>query len=299
MNVTLSVLTGPGTGHSVVADSATPRTVGRSHEANLGVEDQYLSDVHFAVWCDGRGAFVRDLESYYGTFLNQQAIRESALRDGDTIQAGQTLFSVRIVDMPVAVPADTSEREDINLADLMGGLRSNPHDCARWVLQSETLPLYAVVDVAHNPELLDVVNESEEAFCAFDETRDLARLGDFAPMLMALTPASRSLARTVEETWGTGNAIFFHCDLPFTEVFGHLLPYVGFDEEGMLVTRQFYDPVVLDQWLTGAELQEARAFFGPIRAFYAEREDGKVMYRYSLGTESVVREEIELRLPTL
>ncbi|MBL8603332.1 MAG: FHA domain-containing protein [Myxococcales bacterium] len=299
MNATLTILTGPGAGHALVADGPAPRTVGRSPEASLTVEDPYLSDVHFAIWCDARGVYARDLESYYGTFVNQQAVREVALRDGDTIQAGQTLFSVRVADVPVVTPAEAAEREDLNLADMMAGLRSKPYDCARWVLQSESLPIYAILDVAHDPGLLDLANESHEAFCAFDETRDLMNLGDFAPMLMHLTPASRALSRAVEVTFGTGNAIFLHCDLPFSEVFGHLSQFVAFDEEGMLTTRQFYDPVVLDQWLSNCSLDEARAFFGPIRTFFAEREDGQAMVRFRLGPDGVVRDELALQMPNL
>lgn len=299
MHATVTIVSGAFTGQSLVADGPAPRTVGRSPEASLRVDDPYLSDVHFAVWTDPRGVYVRDLESYYGTFVNQQAVREVALRDGDTLQAGQTLFQVRIVTPAVTVPAEGPEREDLNLHDLVGGVRANPHDCARFVLQSEPAGIYAIVDVAHNAELLDLLNASHEAFCAFDETRDLDRLGDFAPVLVQLTPAARPLADLVEETFGTGHAIFFHSDAPFAEVYGHLLPHVVFDEEGMLTTRQFYDPVVLDQWLSECPPDEARAFFGPIATFFAEREDGQAMVRFRLGPDGVVRDEVPLVMPAV
>ncbi len=299
MHATVTIVSGPHTGRVLTADGPTPRTVGRSPEATLHVEDPYLSDVHFAVWTDPRGVYVRDLESYYGTFVNQQAVREVALRDGDALQAGQTLFQVRVMAPAVAVPAQGPEREDLNLHDLAAGVRANPHDCARFVLQSVEAGIYAIVDVAHNAELLDLLNTSGEAFCAFDETRDLDRLGDFAPVLVQLSPASRPLSNLVEETFGTGHAIFFHCDAPFPEVYGHLLEYVVFDEEGMLTTRQFYDPVVLDQWLSECPPDEARAFFGPIATFFAEREDGKALVRLRLGPDGVVRDEIALVMPAL
>ncbi len=297
MQATLTIVSGTQTGHALSAEGPTPRTVGRSIAATLAVEDPYLSDVHFAVWTDARGAYVRDLQSYYGTYVNQQAVQEVALREGDLVQAGQTLFQVSVAAPVVAVPADGPDREDLNLQDMAAGVRARPHDCARFVLQSEETNIYAVVDVAHNGELLDLLNASDEAFCAFDESRDMDRLGDFAPVLVQLTPASRALADLVEETFGTGNAVFFHSGAPFTEVYGHLLEYVLFDEEGMLTTRQFYDPVVLDQWLSECDFEEARAFFGPIETFFAEREDGGAMVRFRLGADSVVRDEITLTMP--
>jgi len=299
MHATVTIVSGPFAGRALTAEGPTPVTAGRSPEATLSLDDPYLSDVHFAVWTDARGVYIRDLESYYGTFVNQQAVREVALRDGDAVQAGQTLFQIRVMAPAVAVPAEGPERDDLNLHDLVAGVRSNPHDCARFVLQSVRAGLYAIVDVAHNAELLDLLNDSGEAFCAFDETRDLDRLGDFAPVLVKLSPASRPLAQLVEETFGTGHAIFFHCDAAFPEVFGHLLEYVVFDEEGMLTTRQFYDPVVLDQWLSECPAEEARTFFGPIATFFAEREDGKALVRLRLGPDGVVRDEVPLVMPAV
>jgi len=297
MRATLTITNGPHAGQSLHAEGPAPHTVGRTPAASLCVADPYLSEVHFAVWTDARGAYVRDLQSYYGTFVNQAAVQESALRDGDSLQAGQTLFQVSVAAPAVEVPADRAPREDLNLRDLVAGARAHPHDCARFVLQSEPAGIFAVVDVAHDAELLDLLNASGEAFCAFDEARPLDQLGDFAPVLAQLTHASRPLADVVEETFGTGNAIFFHCDKPFPEVYGHLLEHVAFDDFGMLTTRQFYDPVVLDRWLSECTFEEARAFFGPIQTFFAEREDGKAFVRLRLGPDRVVRDEVPLVMP--
>jgi hypothetical protein len=298
MRATLTIASGPYTGHSLGVEGAAPHTVGRSAAATLCVDDPYLSEVHFAVWTDPRGAYVRDLQSYYGTYVNQLAVQETALRDGDSVQAGQTLFQVSLAAPAVEVPADRAPREDLNLRDLVGGARAHPHDCARFVLQSAPAGIFAIVDLAHDAELLDLLNASGEAFCAFDEARPIDQLGDFAPTLVALTHASRPLADVVEETFGTGNAIFFHCDAPFAEVYGHLLEFVAFDEEGMLTTRQFYDPVVLDRWLSECTFEEARAFFGPIQTFFAESEDGKAFVRLRLGADRVVRDEVPLTMPS-
>lgn len=298
MQLTLTVITGPHAGRSVSVDGPTPRTVGRGRDADLSVEDQYLSDAHFAVWCDERGGWFRDLNSYYGTYVNQQGVPEGALRDGDTVQAGQTLFSARVV-APVVAPPMAPGDDELDLETITKGVRSTPRDCARWVLQSESGNLYAVVDFAHNPELIDILNSSGEEFCAFDESREVDQLGEFAPVLVKLRPEFPALAKVVEEVWGEGPAVFLLSDAGFIEVYRHLLDYVGFDEEGALSTRQFYDPVVLEAWLSSCSLDEARSFFGPVRCFFAEADTPENAMRLSVSGNGFERALIPLRLPEI
>ncbi len=296
MQLTLTVITGPQVGRSLTVDGPTPRTIGRGHDADLCVEDQYLSDSHFAVWCDDRGAWYRDLNSYYGTYVNQVGSPEGVLRDGDTVQAGQTLFSARAV-APVVAPPSPPGDDELDLDTLSRGLKSTPRDCARWVLQSEPGKLYAVVDFAHDPELLGILNSSGEEFCAFDEARELDALGEFAPVLVRLRPEFPALAQVVEEVWGEGPAVFFVSDAEFIDVYRHLLDYVGFDEDGALSTRQFYDPVVLDAWLSSCTPAEARSFFGPVRCFFSESDTPENALRLGCSDQGVTRKLIPLRLP--
>lgn len=78
-------------------------TVGRADEAQFVVAtDLLMSRVHFEVAVAGEECSVMDRGSSNGTFLNKERIREARLKDGDHIQAGQTLFVVRLE--PAVVP---------------------------------------------------------------------------------------------------------------------------------------------------------------------------------------------------
>ena len=59
MILTLTVLNGPHLGHSATIQAGAPRTFGRGVGSDIVVQDQYLSDVHFALYCDSGGARVR------------------------------------------------------------------------------------------------------------------------------------------------------------------------------------------------------------------------------------------------
>lgn len=72
-------------------------TVGRTPDAQFVVAtDLLMSRVHFEVSVEGEECRIADRGSSNGTLLNKERIREARLKDGDRIQAGQTLFVVRL-----------------------------------------------------------------------------------------------------------------------------------------------------------------------------------------------------------
>ena len=100
----LTILNGTHAGHSVQVAAGTPRTFGRASQSDVVLQDVYLSDVHFALYCDDQGARVRDLQSHNGTFLNNEPTTDAALSSGDRITAGQTLFEVALTASALEAP---------------------------------------------------------------------------------------------------------------------------------------------------------------------------------------------------
>lgn len=66
--------------------------VGRSSTADIPVVDERVSQQHALISPHGDGHTLRDLGSTNGTFVNNQRVHESVLRDGDLIQVGETVF---------------------------------------------------------------------------------------------------------------------------------------------------------------------------------------------------------------
>lgn len=69
-----------------------PLTVGRGAEADAQVDDHEMSRLHFVIQPRGNFYVIVDQESKNGTELNGQRITEVALKAGDWIRAGQSVF---------------------------------------------------------------------------------------------------------------------------------------------------------------------------------------------------------------
>lgn len=292
MILTLTILSGPHTGHSVSVPMGTPRTFGRDAQSDVVLSDAYLNDTHFAVYCETDGARVRDLASHNGTFVNDAPVQDHPLRHGDRITAGQTLFRVDLTDVVGAV--DPLDEDELTVDLIAAGMRQEPHDRARWALTAEDLPLFAIVDVAKNPELLELLNDSGEQFCAFDETQDADALGPTAPFLTALTPSTPSFAALIDLTWGNAQVIFLTSRAPFIDLYAHLVAQVDWNDDGSLRHPGWWEPrelVELFAQTHGAHLAE---FFGPVEALLAEGASRKQMRRFTRAGDDVAVEEIAL-----
>lgn len=317
MPLILNVLQGPHSGQEIVVHARnSPRTVGRSPVADVPIQDEYMSDVHFAVYFDGSTARVRDLESHDGTYVNNAGTAESALKDGDQIAAGQTFFGVIVeadtdasVDEPAAV--EPSLTEDITPQELHGAMKDTRLDRVRWVLRNEDHPLFAVVDLAGDPDVTEMLNDSGEEFCAFDELADPGDPGDLAPCLVALSQGSELLADLIEHTWGRGRSVYFTSESTFAEVYAHLVEHVEYaqvegedtpegeenrepERKGILATS-FHTPEILYETLARCGTDEAEEFFGPITAFLTESADNvDEVLRYRRSDSGVEVEPIPL-----
>lgn len=85
------VIHGEGLGRRVDV-GATPVLVGRSHEADLQIAHASVSRRHCSIWRDEDGYRVRDLGSTNRTRVNDQAVDESPLADGDHVTIGETIL---------------------------------------------------------------------------------------------------------------------------------------------------------------------------------------------------------------
>lgn len=100
-------------------------TMGRSAQAHLCLEDEFISQRHARIERKGGIFFIRDLNSRNGTALNGVQICEAILRDGDEILLGKTLLSFHF--------ERGAEKENLVTAS------KNP----AWRMQLEKLPSIA------------------------------------------------------------------------------------------------------------------------------------------------------------
>ncbi len=67
--------------------------VGRSPDAGIRIQSAELSRKHLLICKRGKQHHCKDLDSRNGVYLNGLRIHSAVLRDGDTLQLGQSIFT--------------------------------------------------------------------------------------------------------------------------------------------------------------------------------------------------------------
>ena len=94
MGVMLEIIEGPGMGRRF--DINEPVVIGRDQSADLVIDDSQASRRHVRVEPTGHGAFVEDLGSTNGTFINDNELHGRAeLGPGDALLIGVTVMQAR------------------------------------------------------------------------------------------------------------------------------------------------------------------------------------------------------------
>src|SRR6185503_8117053 len=97
MQVNLKVIAGPYRGRIFSFTQHDTFLIGRSPDAHLYLpDDRFFSRNHCLLEINPPQAFIRDLGSTNGTFVNGDFIRESFLKNGDQIRGGETILVVEV-----------------------------------------------------------------------------------------------------------------------------------------------------------------------------------------------------------
>ncbi|MFN0279591.1 MAG: protein kinase domain-containing protein [Pyrinomonadaceae bacterium] len=108
MRVTLHVIAGPQTGRVFIFDEHDTFTIGRSEESAFCLpHDRFFSRHHCLIEIAPPQAFLRDLGSTNGTYVNDLRVETAHLQSGDRIQGGETILEVEVT--TVAGAADEAE----------------------------------------------------------------------------------------------------------------------------------------------------------------------------------------------
>jgi hypothetical protein len=146
-------------------------------------------------------------------------------------------------------------------------------------------PLFALLDAARDPRVLQVLRLSGEHHQSLYEGTKGEELADFAPYLVEVSPDSPLLETMVREGWGQSWGVYLTCPQPFAEVRKHFRRFllVKSEEDGRTLYFRFYDPRVLRIFLPTCTPAEAVEFFGPIREFLMEAADPATLIRFTPG----------------
>jgi pSer/pThr/pTyr-binding forkhead associated (FHA) protein len=117
MLVVLEAVAGPIQGRRIEIRAGSIVRLGRTAKSDYAIgEDSYLSGQHFAVEYDGSQCRVRDLGSSNGTFVNGDRVTEKIVKDGDSLVAGGSTFTVHVDASPAAAASANASVTRVNTA---------------------------------------------------------------------------------------------------------------------------------------------------------------------------------------
>jgi hypothetical protein len=241
MRIRVNVKDGPHAGKQAELTEPELLSVGRSAAADWAFpEDPFLSNRHFEIVFENGAWMVRDLESANGTFLDGRRIVEAKLTRDCAVVAGKTTFAIGV---------------ELNITAMLAGAQ----------------PLYAILDAAHTPRILELLSGAKERFECLYNGQSAVHLASCAPYLVELPPRSRLLRKLVREGWGQNWGIFLTCGLPFEEIRKHFRHFLKIkDESGAEYYFRYYDPRVLRVFLTNCNTEERAEFCGPVERMWAD-----------------------------
>ncbi len=298
MRVILKVLSGPRAGASFVVPEGGAVRFGRTNQADCAFpEDTFLSGVHFAVGCRRGRAFVSDLGSTNGTFVNDRRIQQSPVNDKDRVGAGHTMFQILYEEegkspVPVAVPPAAGAAPD-DETHFRAPLSPLEKSLVHYLGQQQE-PVYAVMDAARDSFVVPVIQAFGEEYRSLYEGASEEKLADCAPYLVRVATGSR-LAEELSHGWGKSWGVYLTCSLPLPDLRRHLRHFLKVEiEQGKSLLFRFYDPRALRVFLPTCSAQEVRQFFGPVASFHVEDESPESLIRFRQGLNGAEREVVAL-----
>ena len=283
MLVILEATAGPATGRKIHVAPGSILRVGRTAKSDYALgEDSYLSGQHFAIECDEKQCTIRDLGSSNGTFVNGDRITEHVIKDGDSVAAGGSTFSVRI-DLSATAPPSVRPpaARTLKLPDF-GGIESTgptpmSDDAPTWpgfsrgqsvllnTLYREGEAVYAVLDAIRDARIPAFLDASGEKYARVDDENPAS------PYLVLVPARSRLLDVLIKDGWNHGWGFYFSSSLEFENALWHWRTFVTLhNRNGQPVTFRFWDPRVLRAVVPAMTPGEAAGFFGLISRFVVE-----------------------------
>jgi hypothetical protein len=232
-------------------------TVGR-RAAGLAIpEDTAMSAEHFSIlYGPDRAITLQDLGSANGCYVNGKRVCSAALVPGDKIQAGRTAFRLDLCDpAPPLGPADVLS-----------------------ILRGYGDSLYAILDAARDPQIIELLRDSDADYVTLYEGKSAETLAEYAPYLARPAMDPWLLESLVQEGWGRSWGVYLLCAQALPEIRKHLRRLLMVELQGRMVYFRFYDPRVLRAFLPTCSNKQAREFFGPVETYVIEGEHpGRVL----------------------
>lgn len=266
----VEVRSGPLLGAKAIIAPGEALRIGRTERAHLVcAKDAHMSGLHCELRWDGQTCLLEDEGSAEGTELGGVKIDgEVKVPHGGWIVAGSTSFMVYF-------EAFTEPRDKDPLDPAIA--KTAPH--ALELLSREVGRLFAVLDAARDPRILEMLHESVDDHRSLYEGVKGEALADVAPYLVFFRRDSGLLSRLVEEGWGRSWGIYLTSQPSMKNVRRHFRRFLLVEEDETFARMyfRFYDPRVLREIMPIATTRQKDTLFDGLGAYLLEGEGGEVL----------------------
>ena len=156
------------------------------------------------------------------------------------------------------------------------------------LFSEEDVNVFAVLDGASAPGLLDKLYGLAPDFCCLFRGEIGADLAEVAPYLVQLDPGSEFTSWVIRQGWGNHYGIFAAASSDFRAMRRHFRSFlIVYDEIGTPLRFRYYDPRVLRLFLPACDPAESATIFGPVTSYLLEDDDANTMIRFQNTSGSV------------
>src|SRR5262245_35350273 len=159
------------------------------------------------------------------------------------------------------------------------------------LFKDEELGVYAVLDGASIPDLLDQLYEQQPEHACLYRGELEPDMAEVAPYLVRLEPDSDFTDWLIEKGWGQHWGIFALSGESLRAMRNHFRTFlIVYTPENKPVYFRYYDPRVMRIYLPTCDATELAKVFGPVEEFLLESEDAKTALRFC-SNSGVLRQE--------
>jgi hypothetical protein len=152
----------------------------------------------------------------------------------------------------------------------------------RQLFASPNLQAYAILDGASNPALLDHLYDERPEFACLYRGELAPDIAECAPYLARLELGTAFTEWVTRKGWSRHWGVFAVTDCDFRTLHRHLrkLNMVYDQELHKSLLFRYYDPRVLSAFLPTCSAGQSAEFFGPVKIWFAETDEGESLARF-------------------
>ncbi len=153
------------------------------------------------------------------------------------------------------------------------------------LFSDEEANVFAIVDGASAPGLLDKLYGLAPNFCCLYRGEQTPDMAEVAPYLVQLEEGAEFTNWVIGQGWGHHWGIFVTSDADLRALRSHFRTFlIVYDEAGKPFRFRYYDPRVLRQYLPTCTAQELTTVFGPVTSYVLEDAEPRTALRFQFAS---------------